>query len=205
MYFSKIPYPLRWFFPGNVIWNFAFQQPDVFLTFDDGPNPETTEFILKTLDMYKIKATFFCIGKNIENHPELYRKILDSGHSTGNHTYSHLSGWKTPFKEYINDFNRCRQINTSTLFRPPYGRITKAQAKEIGKTHRIIMWSVLTGDFDVTRSPEKCLAVAKTQTKKGAIIIFHDSDKARKRMEFALPRFIEYALEKGFRFEKITP
>ena len=186
-----------------MIWNFDLREPVIYLTFDDGPNPSTTSFILELLDKYKIKASFFCTGRNIEKHPDLFQQIIDSGHSTGNHTYSHKSGWKTTYSEYIDDFKRCENLYKTTLFRPPYGRMTTSQAKEIGKTHKIILWSVLTGDFDIGKSPEECLATAKKHTKNGAIIIFHDSDKARERMEYALPRFILYSLEKGFRFEKI--
>ena len=203
MYFSRIPYPFKWLFPKSAVWNFAFNKPDIYLTFDDGPNPSTTPFILDLLKKKDVKATFFCIGQNIENHPALYQRILDEGHATGNHTYSHLSGWKTSFENYISDFRKCETLCKSKLFRPPYGRMTKAQATEISKTHQIIMWSVLTGDFDVKRTPEKCLAVAKAQTKNGSVIIFHDSEKAKPRMEYALPRFIDFALEKGFCFEKI--
>jgi len=203
VYFSKIPYPLKWLFPKNVIWNFDLKSPEIYLTFDDGPNPSTTCFILELLNTYNIKATFFCTGRNIEKYPELFRKIKETGHSTGNHTYSHIMGWNTPCKEYVDDFKRCDSLSKTKLFRPPYGRMTSTQAKEIGKSHKIIMWSVITGDFDPARSPEKCLETAKKHTANGSIIIFHDSEKARKRMEYALPRFIDYALEKGYCFKLI--
>ncbi|MCX6011959.1 MAG: polysaccharide deacetylase family protein [Chloroflexi bacterium] len=204
MYICKIPYPLKGLFPKNVIWNFDFKEPILYLTFDDGPNPSTTSYILGLLNKNRIKATFFCTGKNIENHPELFQQIKDSGHSTGNHTFSHISGWQTPLKEYTDDFKHCETLCKTSLFRPPYGRITPSQAKEIGKTHKIIMWTVLTGDFDPGKTPEKCLATAKKYIKNGSIIVFHDSEKARQRMLYALPRFIDYSLENGFRFEKIS-
>ena len=203
MYLSKIPYPLRLLYPKNVIWNFDLYTPLLYLTFDDGPNPETTSFILDVLDKHNIKATFFCKGSNVEKYPGLFQDILKSGHDIGNHTYSHPRGTGTSFEVYLEDFQRFESIHKTKLFRPPYGRMTCHQAKEIEKTHKIIIWTVLAGDFDLKRTPEKCLQVVKKYSGNGSVIVFHDSDKAKERLIFALPRFIEYAVERGYGFEKI--
>lgn len=203
MYLSKIPYPLRMIYPGNVIWNFNSNEPLIYLTFDDGPNPGTTEFILETLNNKSISATFFCRGGNIEKYPGLLQEMTNNGHSIGNHTFSHLKGTGTSLDEYLNDFQRSEQLFPTKIFRPPYGKMTYRQALEIGKTHKIIMWTILTGDFDMKRSPQKCLRTAENNLNNGCILVFHDSEKAAERMKYALPRFIDYALDKGFGFGKI--
>lgn len=186
-----------------MIWNFDLNEPLIYLTFDDGPNPGTTEFILETLNKKNISATFFCRGENMVKYPGLLGDMINYGHSIGNHTYSHLKGTESSLDEYLSDFKRSEQIIPTKIFRPPYGKMTRSQALEIGKTHQIIMWTVLTGDFDLLRSPEKCLRVACRNISKGAIFVFHDSAKAEERMKYVLPRFIEFAQERGLRFEKI--
>lgn len=182
---------LTWEMPNNKI----------YLTFDDGPTPAITDWTLDVLKQFNVKATFFCLGQNVEKHPKLYQRILDEGHAVGNHSYAHPSGWKTSDAEYFDDIEKSQQLINSKLFRPPYGRITKSQTKHLKKQYNIIMWSVLSGDFDVKTSPEKCLDNVLKNTESGAIIVFHDSEKAAPNLKYALPKAIESLLDKGFVFE----
>ena len=193
-------------------WRFPFDKKEIFLTFDDGPTPEITEFVLSELKKYSAKATFFCIGKNIENHPDIFKKIISNGHSIGNHTQNHLNGWKsentTYFKNVLEVEKTLQLCNFETLklslFRPPYGKVKKAQAKEILKRgYKIIMWDVLSADFDTLISKEECLNNVLKNTKKGSIIVFHDSIKAAERMKYALPIVLKTFSEKGFVFKAI--
>ncbi|WP_299064313.1 polysaccharide deacetylase family protein [uncultured Polaribacter sp.] len=193
-------------------WRFSTDKKEIFLTFDDGPTPEITQFVLSELKKYNAKATFFCIGKNIQNHPEIFNTIIIDGHTIGNHTQNHLKGWKTDNSRYLDDFLACEktitQFNKSTItqkiFRPPYGKIKKKQAKEIFKKgYKIIMWNVLSADFDTTISKEKCLENVLKNTEKGSIIVFHDSIKAAERMQYALPKVLKHFSEKGFVFRAI--
>ncbi|ARV16926.1 polysaccharide deacetylase family protein [Polaribacter sp. SA4-12] len=199
-------------FFSKYTWRFPSNKKEIFLTFDDGPTPEITEFVLSELKKHHAKATFFCIGKNIKNHPEIFKKIISDGHSIGNHTQNHLKGWKTNTEDYIDNILECNktitQFNDSTikqqLFRPPYGKIKKSQAKELLKRdYKIIMWDVLSADFDITISKEKCLQNVQENTKEGSIIVFHDSVKAAERMEYALPKVLKTFSDKGFVFKGI--
>ncbi|MCL7752197.1 polysaccharide deacetylase family protein [Polaribacter sp. Z022] len=193
-------------------WRFPSNKKEIFLTFDDGPTPEITEFVLDELKKYNAKATFFCIGKNIKNHPDIFDKIVSEGHSIGNHTQNHLKGWKTNSKNYIENVLECENIILSEvkksqqfkLFRPPYGKIKKNQAKKLlEKKYKIIMWDVLSADFDTTISKEKCLQNVLKNTTKGSIIVFHDSIKAAEKMQYALPIVLKEFSEKGFIFKAI--
>ena len=199
-------------FFSKYTWRFLSKKKEIFLTFDDGPTPEITEFILSELKKHDAKATFFCIGKNIKNHPELFSQLISDGHSIGNHTQNHLKGWKTNTKDYVDNVLECNktitQFNNTTikqqLFRPPYGKIKKSQAKELLKRgYKIIMWDVLSADFDTTISNEKCLQNVLENTTKGSIIVFHDSVKAAERMKYALPRVLKTFSDKGFVFKAI--
>jgi peptidoglycan-N-acetylglucosamine deacetylase len=180
----------------------------IYLTFDDGPIPEVTEYVLETLRDYQAKATFFCIGKNIKENPKIFQKILAQNHSIGNHTQNHVNGWKTDTNNYLKDFKDCQetiasaQVQTS-LFRPPYGRIGYAQARYIRTTHVIVMWDVLSGDFSKDISPEKCLKKSIQHTENGSIVVFHDSQKAYRNMAYTLPRFLDFFAGKGYSFEKL--
>nr|WP_036827596.1 polysaccharide deacetylase family protein [Polaribacter sp. Hel1_85] len=200
-------------------WRFSSKKKEIFLTFDDGPTPEITEFVLSELKKNNAKATFFCIGKNMKNHPEIFSKIISDGHSIGNHTQNHLKGWKSDNTKYIENVLECENVISSEveksqnsklknqnlkLFRPPYGKIKKAQAKELLKNdYKIIMWDVLSADFDTTISGEKCLQNVLKNTKEGSIIVFHDSVKAAERMKYALPNVLKEFSEKGFVFKAI--
>ena len=180
----------------------------LYLSFDDGPHPVATNFVLDELKRYHGKASFFCIGKNVLAHPGTYHRILEEGHRTGNHTQHHLNGWKTSDTEYLNDIAIASQSISSNLFRPPYGRLKNSQAKKVktamnDNTASIVMWDVLSGDFDPTITNEKCLGNVTGNAEPGSIIVFHDSEKAFSRLQYVLPRVLQYFSEKGYLFEKL--
>ena len=206
-YFVKTPWWLKKIYP-SYIWNIDTAEKIIYLTFDDGPHPVATPFVLDELKKYNAKATFFCIGKNVAEYPEIYKRILDEGHRTGNHTQNHLNGWQTNNDTYLNNIAEAANYIDSELFRPPYGRIKKLQAKKIGtaiknKEPKIIMWSVLSGDFDTTITKEQCLKNIVTNVKPGSIIVFHDSEKAYRLLEYTLPKALQILSEKGYQFEKL--
>ena len=195
----------------NLVWEIPNSDKKIYLTFDDGPIPEVTEWVLDILKTEDIKATFFCIGDNIRKHPEVYKRILSEGHQTGNHTFNHLNGWKTETNHYIDNFKLCEteilKLNAehSFLFRPPYGKIKPSQSKAIRQLgYKIIMWDVLSYDFDATISVEKCLENVISNTEQGSIIVFHDSIKAEKNLKYALPKAIQILKDKGFVFDVIS-
>lgn len=203
MYWHKTPSWLQKFYP-----TFTWRKPDtekkLYLTFDDGPIPGMTTWVLDQLAQYQIKATFFCVGDNIRKYPEVFSWVRLQGHALGNHTFNHMNGWKTPQDEYIRNTQFCQRfLGTDTkIFRPPYGRIKKKQALQLQQEgYEIVMWDVLTGDFDRKLAPEKCLAKTIEATQNGSIIVFHDNVKAEERITHVLPRYIEHCLEKGFTFE----
>ena len=175
----------------------------MFLTFDDGPTPEITREVLAVLSRFKAQATFFCIGRNVERNPEIYRLILNSGHATGNHTYSHLKGWNTPDAAYFNDIALAARYVPSKLFRPAYGMITPAQLRYLKQLYRIVMWDVMSYDFAYNTSPEKCLQNVIRYTRPGSIIVFHDSVKAAEKTLYVLPRVLEHYAEMGYVFKPI--
>ena len=189
------------------IWNIEDAQSTVYITFDDGPHPDITPFVLDALKKANAKATFFCIGKNVEKYPAVYQRILDEGHQVGNHTQNHKNGWSTDNAQYFRDILRASKLITSNLFRPPYGRITYNQGigiKKLLPNMQIIMWDVLSGDFDTELSPKDCLKNVITHTKEGSIIVFHDSEKAFKRLEFALPRFLDYCQAQDWEMKSLS-
>ncbi len=195
----KSPYILKKLFPG-LIWEIVTPKKEVFLTFDDGPHPEVTPWILKCLDDYDAKATFFCVGENVCKYPDIYNTIINKGHMVGNHSYNHLSGWKTTNYEYFENIEKAGELIESRLFRPPYGRITPSQIKILKHDFRIIMWSILTYDYDVMVSKEQCLKNSIKSTKSGSIVVFHDSAKSYKNLYYTLPLFLEHFTKLGFRF-----
>lgn len=202
MYLANSPFWLQWLYP-SLIWHKSREKKAVYLTFDDGPIPVVTPFVLNTLKTFNAKATFFCIGDNIVKYPTIYQQILDAGHSVGNHTFNHLKGWETPDEAYIANFKQCRALMKSDLFRPPYGRIKKSQLKQLYKEIpglQPVMWDVLSGDFDTTISPEKCAKNVLSNTQNGSIIVFHDSLKAFSRLECALPIVLTQLSARGFEF-----
>ncbi|MEX0995430.1 MAG: polysaccharide deacetylase family protein [Flavobacteriaceae bacterium] len=212
-YVVKIPFFVPFFFPKRR-WHFSRTEKTIYLTFDDGPIPEVTPWALNELKKHNAKATFFCIGKNIEENPGIFRQITQEGHTVGNHTYNHLNGWQTETSVYIENVEKSeRQVtedgekvkNKELLFRPPYGKITGKQAKFLWKKgYQIVMWDVLSGDFDKTLSKEKCLENVLKNSGNGSIVIFHDSEKASKNLQYVLPKVLAHFSEKGFRFKAIA-
>ncbi len=176
----------------------------VFLTFDDGPTPEVTPWVLEVLAAYGVKATFFCLGRNVDRHPDLFRAILEGGHRIGNHSYSHLKGWSVSEEEYVNDVDLGNQLIGSDLYRPPYGRITRRQAALLSTRYHLVMGSVLSGDYNPAVSPERVLRNVTQQVRGGSIVVFHDSWKAFPRTRYALPRAIEYIRDQGYLFKTLS-
>lgn len=203
MYFVKTPVLLKKIFP-NQVWSIPAQEKKLYLTFDDGPTPGITEWVLDELNKYKAKATFFLVGKNIEQYPEIVQRIKKEGHAAGNHTYNHVNGWQTATSSYIKNSLKCGELLDTNLFRPPYGRITQMQTRIMNNRYKIIMWDVLSGDFDHSVSKDKVLNNVLKNTESGSIIVFHDSVKAQPRMQYALPRVLEHYSEQGFKFEKLS-
>ncbi len=204
MYFFVIPNILKKFYKKDIVWEMDSSEKRIWLTFDDGPEPEVTPFVLDELKKYNAKATFFCLGKNVETYPETYQMILNAGHSTGNHSYSHKNGWVTNKQEYVNDVEKCRLLVKSSLYRPPYGKIKPSQLNHLRKEYSIIMWSLISGDFDKELKKEKCLDILLKNTKKGSIVVFHDSLKAKEKLKYVLPKFLEHFSGKGYSFHSIS-
>lgn len=173
----------------------------VYLTFDDGPIPDITPWVLDILDKYNIKATFFCVGDNVRKYPEIYQMVLDRGHRVGNHTFNHLQGLKTMTKNYLANVDLASQYIKSELFRPPHGHIRLPQFYTLSRKYKMIMWDVVTRDYSKRQTPEKVLRNVKKYTRNGSIIVFHDSLKAERNMKYALPRSIEWLLEQGYSFK----
>jgi peptidoglycan-N-acetylglucosamine deacetylase len=198
----KTPRILKTVFP-RITWDFQDTEPSLYLTFDDGPTPSITAEVLSILARFNAKATFFCIGRNVERNPDVYQQLLTNGHATGNHTYSHLKGWYTPNHEYYDDISLAAQFIQSGLYRPAYGMITPLQLRQLALQYRIVMWNIMSYDFDYGTSPEKCLKNVIRYTSNGSIVVFHDSVKASKKVLYALPRVLEYYANRGFTFKSI--
>ncbi len=204
MYLATVPDLLKPLFGNDLLWKVDSEEPDIYLTFDDGPVYEATVPILKILEQFNVKATFFCVGENVFNNHDLYLDILQRGHLTGNHTYNHLNGWKTPEKVYSDNVKLCSDLVNSSLFRPPYGRISRSQLFALKNHYTIVMWTLLAGDFDAKLQKEKCLERLITNLKPGSIIVLHDNLKTREMINFVLPRFLEHALGKSYKFRTLT-
>lgn len=231
--FFRTPIFIPWLFPA-LVWRMSTEQKQLFLTFDDGPVPGPTEFVLETLRQYNVHATFFCIGNNIEKHPEIFLEIVNQGHTIGNHTFNHINGWSTRTEKYLSNIKKCdeiingclptfaseklsppgqpdtdgvdpdKQLSLSKpLFRPPYGRISFGQIARLRESYNIIMWDVLSYDFDKQLGCDKCLRNTIGAIRPGSIVVFHDSYKAEKNLTYALPKLIGHFLEKGFQFKAL--
>jgi len=196
----------------NYVWSLPTNELKVYLTFDDGPTPVITEWVLEQLKKNEAKATFFCIGNNIVKHPTIFEKVIKDGHAIGNHTFNHVKGWETSNKKYTEEVTNCEEIIQkslienfqSKLFRPPYGKIKPSQSKALRKNgFKIIMWDVLSVDFDNKVTPEKCLSNVIDNVENGSIIVFHDSVKAFQNLEYALPKTLVFLKNKGFVCEKL--
>ncbi|MFD1062351.1 polysaccharide deacetylase family protein [Winogradskyella litorisediminis] len=215
---AKTPGFVKSLFP-EFVWNIDTEKQELFLTFDDGPTPEITPWVLDLLKQYNAKATFFCIGANIEKHPKIFKRIITEGHSVGNHTQNHFKGWECNTQNYIENVLKCEEflskLNTSTalsvtkssyskLFRPPYGKLKNKQAKKLQELgYKIVMWDVLSFDWDNSVSEEKCLQNVLKFTKNGSIIVFHDSVKASRNLKAVLPKVLKNYVGKGFGFESL--
>jgi peptidoglycan/xylan/chitin deacetylase (PgdA/CDA1 family) len=211
---AKIPSLIKRIFP-NYVWDFSSKDKIIYLTFDDGPTPEITQWTLNTLKQYNAKATFFCIGNNVTKHPEIFQEVLKQGHNIGNHTHDHIKGWKTSTSTYLENVLKAEttinnQLTNSNikldLFRPPFGQLKNSQGRSILKLgYKIIMWSVITFDWEQKIPKAQCLKnVINSVSEKNNIIVFHDSLKASKNMMYALPKVLDYFSKKGYVFKAIT-
>jgi peptidoglycan/xylan/chitin deacetylase (PgdA/CDA1 family) len=206
-YFLKIPWWMRMLFP-SYIWKIPVKEKTVFLTFDDGPHPTITPWVLEELRKYNAQASFFCIGKNVEQFPETFRQIVAAGHAIGNHTYSHRNGWHTATAEYLADVEKASHFIETDLFRPPYGRIKRGQAKKLTgamkkSNVKVVMWDVLSADFDTSISPQTCAGIVLKHVEPGSVIVFHDSEKAFRNLQYALPLVLKNLKKDGYGFEKL--
>lgn len=206
IYPVKIPFVIKSIF-NKWTWSVKTQKKEVYLTFDDGPIPKITPWVLEQLKIFNAKATFFCIGDNIKKHPQIFQQVLKEGHRVGNHTFNHLNGWKTNSKNYINNSIQAQQYlteNKPKLFRPPYGKLTPKQSKNlIALGYKIIMWDVLSGDFDDTISADTCTQNVLNTVTKGSVIVFHDSEKAFKRLKTTLPIVLKELNKRGYQFKTL--
>lgn len=222
MLLYRTPAFLPWIF-SNLLWRVETNAKEIYLTFDDGPIPGPTEFVLDTLKQFNAKATFFCIGDNIHKHPQIFQQVIREGHAIGNHTFNHMKGWGTATEKYVSNVELCgdeiretlpiagyqlpvtsnKQLETSLLFRPPYGRIRPKQINALKPRYQIVMWDVLTSDYNQSQSPEACLKGSIKATRPGSIVVFHDSLKAERNMKYALPRYLEHFLKQGYVFNKL--
>ena len=188
------------------MWHIPNLENKVYLTFDDGPTPEITNWVLNELEKYNAEATFFCIGKNVEKYPEIHKSVIKNGHSIGNHTFNHLNGWLTNDEIYLKNVSLAANIlpKNCKLFRPPYGKIKPSQTKKLQNLgYKIIMWDILSADFDHEISPQQCLQNVLKNIESGSIIVFHDSQKAFSNLEYVLPKTLQYLKENNFVCEKI--
>jgi len=203
MYFVKTPQIIRDLFPG-FIWNIpAKGQKTLYLTFDDGPTPHITHWVMKQLEAHDAKATFFCVGEQILQHPHIVKRLRDAGHALGSHTFSHESGWSTDHHSYMRSARKTARLIDSDLFRPPYGRLRPSQAATLKDNFRVVMWDVMSGDFDAELTPDQCFHNVVSRAESGSIIVFHDSVKARKNLFYTLPKVLEHYSALGYRFEPL--
>jgi peptidoglycan/xylan/chitin deacetylase (PgdA/CDA1 family) len=202
MFIEQPPWLYRMFFRG-VIWRIPAKEKCVYLTFDDGPIPEVTPWVLDLLDKYGIKATFFCVGENVSKYPETYRMVLERGHRVGNHTYNHIQGVRYRSKDYMKNVGQAAEWIQSDLFRPPHGHMRLPQLSRLRKKYKVIMWDVVTRDYSPHMTPQGVLNAVKKYTRNGSVVVFHDSLKSAGRMKEALPQSIEWLLSQGYRFKAL--
>ncbi|MCR9285864.1 polysaccharide deacetylase family protein [Saprospiraceae bacterium] len=203
MYLVKTPRFIQRLFP-NYTWKVPTSEKVLYITFDDGPIPQVTPWVLDQLKTYNAKATFFCVGENVQKHRAIFEEVIANGHSVGNHTFNHLNGWGTDNIPYFHNVRRCAQLVKSELFRPPYGRLMPKQTQFLQRHYRIIMWDILSGDFDENLSKEQCLSNVMDHVENGSVIVFHDSLKAKDKLEFVLPQVLAYYAQQGYSFEALN-
>lgn len=209
-YAVKMPKVLQAVYPKRL-WSINTAEKVLYLTFDDGPIPEVTPWVMDTLANFNAKATFFCIGDNVRKHPDIYQQLIANGHRVSNHTMHHVKGWKTPLVAYLREVDSCQNLmemeagqEIHKLFRPPYGQLRSKQAKALQKKgFQVVMWDVLSADFDTALTPEACTKNVIDNANAGSIVVFHDSKKAWPRLKLALPEVLKYYSEKGFAFKCI--
>jgi peptidoglycan/xylan/chitin deacetylase (PgdA/CDA1 family) len=197
--FLRVPGIIRQLFPQRE-WKHSTREKVLYLSFDDGPHPEITRHTMDVLERFQAKATFFCVGDNVRKYPDVYKALLNRGHRCGNHTMNHLKGWNTSTENYISNVEEAAKLIDSNLFRPPYGRMTRAQERILKTQYRIIMWTLLSADYQPNLNRERALEFLKRQTSPGSIVVFHDSEKARQNLEYLLPRYLEFARNAGYTF-----
>ncbi|AWW29879.1 polysaccharide deacetylase family protein [Echinicola strongylocentroti] len=203
MVVHHVPKIVKWLLP-NLTWNRSRKEPVIYLTFDDGPVPGVTDFVLDELKKHQVKATFFCVGDNVRKHPELAKRIISEGHQIGNHTFNHLKGTATEDRRYYKNVQECSDVifevtgDFPRFFRPPYGRIKKKQVVQLAEYYEVIMWDVLSGDYDRRQSAKTCLQKTKAHTKNGAIVLFHDQKKTQGIIKEVLPEYLTFIKAKGF-------
>lgn len=203
MFKYTIPHLFHWIFP-NYTWKVKTIKKVVYFTFDDGPHPDITPWVLEQLAVYNAKATFFMVGENILKYHEIFEQVKNHGHQIGNHTFNHLKGWKTNNDIYFQNMQQCQELTKTNLFRPPYGRIKNSQAKQISKTHQIIMWNKLSRDYEVNLNIQDCLKAMKKLPANGSIFVFHDSEKAFKNLQVLLPQLLAFYKNEGYEFESLS-
>ena len=206
MFLHKSPQVFKWIYP-SLVWNLSTREKKIYLTFDDGPIPEVTPWVLDQLDAFQAKATFFCVGENIMRHQEILLDIINRGHNVGNHTYNHLNGWRTEKAVYLENVAKTDEIlerlgHSNNLFRPPYGRLRSSQIRKL-KSKRIIMWDVLTGDFSQKLKPKDILEASITSTEPGSIVVFHDHEKAFENLRAVLPKYLAHFASQGYQFKPL--
>ena len=199
MYLVKTPQFIQKLFP-NFTWRIPTDEKVLHLTFDDGPIPEVTPWVLDQLAQHNAKATFFCVGDNVHKHHDVLEMVKKAGHAIGNHTFNHLNGWLTDNVQYFLNVRRCAHALHSSLFRPPYGRLKPRQGDFLQRHYRIVMWDVLSGDFDPEISAEQCLDNVLNNARQGSIVVFHDSLKAWDKLQFVLPKVLKHFSSQGYRF-----
>jgi peptidoglycan/xylan/chitin deacetylase (PgdA/CDA1 family) len=203
MYLVSTPRLVQRIFP-RFTWRVPTQEPVLYLTFDDGPIPELTPWVLDTLRPYGAKATFFCVGENVQRHPGIFAQLRAEGHGIGNHTHNHLNGWRTDTLPYLHNVRRCARLVPSRLFRPPYGRLRRQQADFLRRHFQVVLWDVLSGDFDPGITPQRCLQNVLASARPGSIVVLHDNVKATRNLQYALPGILDHFAGKGWRFERLA-
>lgn len=199
-YWVKTPSWFKCFFPKGMVWHMPAQDT-VYLTFDDGPHPSITPFVLQELEKYNAQATFFCVGNNVARYPDVYKQVLQAGHITGNHTYNHINGWKNTAGHYVKNIEQAGKHINNKIFRPPYGRMKLSQYRRLINNDagwKVYMWDILSGDFDTAITAQQCIDNVLEHIQPGAIIVFHDSEKAWERMRYALPAVLQYCKERNW-------